>query len=248
MTKALGKARYPLIIVLVVACVTLFIWSATIQKNQARAFAAQFGPTTSELEVALLRSGLGPEMLAAAGLSSTNASTVVSNLLAHMNNNPGVLDSADASYASSKLSTDQLKRTIQSGLATTQDLTAYTAANANLVSATTTRDGVIDAFFTAATDNLNQGQINKLNTIVANAHWDKPTEFLAANRNESQWVELRDALAHERIAAANAEAVNPNVQTILDGYRNHASVTAARANIDSNLATITAAWNQAIAQ
>ena len=248
MAKALRNARYPLIIILVLACVTLFIWSATTQKNQAGAVLPLIAPTASDLEVALLRSGLDPEALTAAGLSGANAATVVSDLITYMTNNPGVLDSADASYSSAKSTADQLKRTIQSGLGVAQDLTAYTTAKANLASATTSREEVIDDFFTAATANLNQAKINKLSTIVANAYWDRPTEFLTVTNTEADWVELRNCLAHERIANANGEAVDAGVQTILNGYRGNGTVTTAKANLDSNLATVTSAWELAIAQ
>lgn len=248
MAKALRKARYPLIIILILASVTLFIWSATTQKNQARAFAALLAPTAADLEVALLRSGLGPEALTAAGLSSANATTVVSDLITYMTNNADVLDAADASYSSAKVTADQLRRTIQSGLGTNEDITAYTTAKANLASATTARDGVIDDFFTEGTADLSQAQKDKLSTIVANDYWDRPTEFLTVTNTEADWVELRDALAHERIANANGESVDANIQTILNSYRNDATVSAAKASLDSNLATVTSAWETAIAQ
>ncbi|MCH8823066.1 MAG: hypothetical protein IH984_06110 [Planctomycetes bacterium] len=248
MAKALRNARYPLIIILVLACVTLFIWSSSTQKNQARAVLPLVTPTTLDLEVALLRSGLGPEALTATGLSSANAVTVVGDLITYMTTNPGVLDSADASYSSAKSTTDQLKRTIQSGLATTQDLTAFASAKANLASCTIACDGVIDDFFTAATADLSQAQKTALSTIRGNAYWDRPTEFLTVAHTEEQWVELRNALAHERIATANGEAVDAGVQTILNGYRGNGTVAAAKANLDSNLAVVTFAWEQAIEQ
>ena len=248
MAKALRNARYPLIIILVLACVTLFIWSSTTQKNQARAVLPLVAPTASDLEVALLRSGLGPEALTAAGLSGANAATVVSDLITYMTINPGVLDSADVSFSSAKVAADQLKRTIQSGLGTAEDLTAYTTAKANLASATTSRAGVISDFFTAATDDLSQAQKAALSTIRGNAYWDRPTEFLTVTNTEADWVELRDALAHERIANANGEAVDAGVQTILNGYRGNGTVAAAKANLDSNLATVTSVWELAIAQ
>ena len=248
MAEALGKARYPLIIILVLTCITLFIWSATTQKNQASAILPLIAPTAADLEVALLRSGLSPEALTAAGLSGANATTVVSDLITYMTNNPGVLDSADSSYSSAKVAADQLKWTIQSGLATAQDLTDYTTAKANLASATTTRDGVISDFFTEGIVNLSQAQKDKLSTIVGNDYWDRPTEFLTVTNTEADWVELRNCLAHERIAAANGEAIDAGVQTILNGYRGNATVSAAKASLDSNLATVTSAWNLEIAQ
>lgn len=246
MARALGKARYPLIVILVIASVTLFIWSASTQRARARAFSALLAPTAAELEVALLRAGLGPEALTAAGLSGSNATTVVGDLRTYMTSNAGVLDSADASYASAKQSVDQLKRLIQSGQATNDDLTAYTTAKSDLASAQTQRSGVLDDFFTAGADSLSQAQKDTLTTIKGNSDWDRPTEFLVLSHTDADWVELRECLANERIAADQGEDPDPDAQATLSDYQSAAPVAAAKANLDANLAVIAAAWDQAI--
>ena len=246
MARALGKARYPLIVILVIATVTLFIWTASTQRARARAVSALLAPTAAELEVALLRAGLGPEALTAAGLSSSNATAVVGDLRTYMTNNPGVLDSADASYASPKQSVDQLKRLIQSGQATNDDLTAYTTAKSDLASAQTQRSAVLDDFFTAGVDSLSQAQKDTLTAIRGNRDWDRPTEFLVLSHTDADWVELRECLANERIAADQGEEPDPDAQTSLNGYRDDLAVSTAKANLDANLAVVTAAWEQEI--
>ena len=69
MAKAFGKARYPLIVLLALATVSLFIWTAATQRVRARTLTVLLEPTASELTVALMRAGLGPEALTAAGVS-----------------------------------------------------------------------------------------------------------------------------------------------------------------------------------
>ncbi len=246
MARALGKARYPLILILVIATVTLFIWTATTQRARARAVSALLAPTAAELEVALLRADLGPEALTAAGLSGSNATTAVGDLRRYMTDNPGVLDSADGSYASAKQSDDQLKRLIQSGQATNDDLTAYTTAKSDLASAQTQRSGVLDDFFTAGADSLSQAQKDTLTAIRGNSDWDRPTEFLVLSHTDADWVELRDCLANERIAADQGEDPDAGAQTILTGYRDDSAVSTAKANLDANLAVLTSAWEQEI--
>ena len=55
MAKAFGKARYPLIVILVMATVALFVWTASTERSRARAMAALIEPTAAELTVALIR-------------------------------------------------------------------------------------------------------------------------------------------------------------------------------------------------
>lgn len=248
MARALGKARYPLIVILVITTVTLFIWTASTQRARARAFSALLAPTAAELEVSLLRARLGPEALTAAVLSVSNATAVVGDLRTYMTNNPSVLDSADASYASAKQSVDQLRRMIQSGLGTAEDVTAYNVAKVQLSLAKTQRQSVLDDLFTAGTATLSQAQRDTLTAIRGNSDWDRPTEFLVTNHTEADWVELRDCLANERIAAAEGEDPDAGAQTILTAYRNDASVSSAKANLDANLGVVTAAWEQEIGQ
>ena len=248
MARAFGKARYPLIVILVIATTSLFIWSASTQRARARAITAMLAPTAAELEVALLRAGLGTETLTAAGLSGANSTTVVGDLRTYMTNNSGVLDSADSAYASPKQSVDQLKRLVQSGLGTAEDVTAYNAAKSNLATAQTQRNAVLDDFFTAGVDSLTQAQKDTLTAIRGNSDWNRPTEFLMVNHTDGDWVELRECLANERIAADLGEEPDADSQTILTAYRNVASVSTAKANLDANLAVVTAAWEQAIGQ
>ena len=123
MAEAFGKARYPLIVILVVATISLFIWTASTQRTRARASVALIEPSATELAVALMRAGVGPEALAAAGLSANGATNVVGDLRDLMIANPGTLSAADAAYASAKQSVDHLKRLIQSGLGAAENVT-----------------------------------------------------------------------------------------------------------------------------
>ncbi|MEE8153796.1 MAG: hypothetical protein V3T53_02425 [Phycisphaerales bacterium] len=246
MAKALGKARYPLIIILVLATVTLFIWTATTQRARARAFTTLIEPSASELSVALIRAGTSPEALAAAGLSAGGATMVVSNLRNFMIANPAALDVADTAFASAKQSVDELKRLIQSGQGAAEDVTAYNTAKTQLSLAKAQRQNVLDDFFTAATASLGQAQKDTLTAVRGNSDWDRPTEFLVLNHTDADWVELRECLANERIAADQGEEPDPDAQTTLSDYRSATPVAAAKANLDANLAVIAAAWDQAI--
>lgn len=248
MAKAFGKARYPLIVLLALATVSLFIWTTSTQRVRARTLTVLLEPTASELTVALMRAGLGPEALTAAGVSGSDAATVVNEARQYMTANPAALSMADTSYASARQSVDQLKRLIQSGQGTDQDLVTYSAAKSQLLQATLQRQGVLDAVFGAGSASLNPNQTDTLAAIRSNSAWDRPTEFLVANRPDAQWVELRNVLAHTRIATDLGETPAPEAVATLSEYAGHPPVAAAKASLDVNLAVVTAAWEQAIGQ
>ena len=82
--------------------------------------------------------------------------------------------------------------------------------------------------------------------VRANDAWTQPTPYLTVERTQEQWVALRDALANERISAEAGEAADDGAVALLEQVRSDPSVSAALANIDANLALITATWESEI--
>ena len=247
MTQVIYKARYPAIIVALIAIVVLIVTSASFEPTNVTASAATMAePTPSDLEVALLRADLGPEALTAAGALATDVTTLVTAAQQYMTLNPGVLDSADAAFADARVDVDQLTRLIRSGQGTAQDVQDLGTAQAAMSSAETQRDGVLDAVVTAGAALFTPGEQQTLATIKANSSWDLPIEFLVVNRTEPDWVLLRECLANERIAAAEGEAADPDCQTTLTQLRGDPAVITATNNLTMNLAAVTAAWHDAI--
>jgi hypothetical protein len=248
MRKHLGKARYGAIAVLVAAAVFLFLQMKTINDNRARANMMLLLPTPQELAVALHRAGLGPEVLAAAGLGPGNIESVVGEAFQDIAEQPGALDLGDAALGDARRQCSELERIIQSGQATDEQIAAHPAAAAELAQAEAQCEGVLAGLFDAGTAGLSNAQRQKLSAIRANRRWDLPTEFLVVDRSEAQWVLLRDCLANERIAVQLGEDPDPQAQQILAEGRSHPLVAAAKANLDANLDVVTSVWEQAIGQ
>lgn len=203
--------------------------------------------TPQALEIALHRLSLTPEALTAAGLSATEVSEAVNDLESEMDAEHVALAEADASYVQALRDRDRLQRVIQSGIHEAADLPAYTSAVSQLNGAQSQRQAILDEMWSAGTGGLPQAKKNILATIRVNGHsWDMPIEFLTVERTETQWVELRDALANERISAAAGVPADPVSQALLAQLRADPTVSAAIANLASNLASATAAWNTAI--
>ncbi len=246
MRKHLGKARYPAIILLAVALVVLFLQVHSTERAVARASLMVLAPTATELAVTLIRAGLDPEALTAAGVSANATTTLVGNVFDQMLFNPGTLDLADGDYANLKRQCDKLKRVIQSGQATAAQINDYRLARPALAQARTRRQSVLSGLLEAGMAGLSTEQQNALVAIRRNRSWDLSIEFLLADRSEADWVVLRDCLANERIAAKHDEDADPDSQAILAQARSHPAVAPARANLDVNLALVRDAWEQAL--
>jgi hypothetical protein len=201
---------------------------------------------SSDLAVDLIRAGLDAKALAAAGLSANTVTVLAQATLTHLTANPTSLSAADTAYAAARRESDHLKRLIESGHGSQDDVGNYQTQSATLAAATADRDAALAAIVTAATAGLSSDQKTALARIRANQTWKEAgVEFLVVERTEAQWVALRDALAAERIAAAAGDDLPEATQTLLATARVNESVAAAHASLGTNLAGITAAWNAA---
>lgn len=209
-------------------------------------------PPTPDTEVvdALLRAGLDAETLTAAGVTTDAAvDQLVSNVRAHLVTELDDLQAADAEYATQKVLVDQLRRKVRSGLATQEEVQDLATAKAALATATTTRDTAVQSLFDAATANLDEGVVTTLETIRANRSWKLPVEFLTGSRTQQEWVDLRAALANERISAGYpGEEIDPECATLLSTCRGEQCVSNARSNLDTHCGHIQAQWDQSCAE
>lgn len=202
-------------------------------------------PLPSDFKEKLLRAGLHPRALCAAGLTSGIILPSLQAAADAMNSAPSAMDNADLSYASSRVAADALARKIQAGKASQEEIASYPALRTALESAVAARQTVLDGYFSAATANLTANQRAALTNIRANKGWELPAEYLVANRAEAEWVALRDALANERIAPGVPGSLNASAQTLLATVRADPAVSAARSSIESSLTNVTTSWNTA---
>jgi hypothetical protein len=248
MKRHLGKARYPAIIVLAAVAVVLFLRFQINEDEKANAAILPLLPTTHELAGTLYRVGLDPQALTAAGVSPSTTSTLIGDVVEHLIVNQAVIELADNAWAQSRKQCARLKRTIQGGRATDEQVNAYQAAKAAFAQAGMQRHSALGALFNIATNGLNNTKRSTLTTIRANRQWELPVEFLVVDRTEAQWVRLRHYLANERVAAKLGEDPDPDAQAALAQLRSNPLVAAAKANLDANLNVVNNAWNQAVGQ
>jgi hypothetical protein len=195
------------------------------------------------LGVVMHRTALTPEALAAAGLGEAGTMSVGG---AAQLANTGLVTSLrelDHAVGQARNARDAAERKIQSGKASPEEIAAFPGLEQAFATASAARDTAVNGLFAAATEGLNSTQRATLTAIRANAHWKLPTEFLVVERTEAEWVELRAALANERIAARNEEAPNQQCQALLGTARANSAVAAAKTALDANLATVKQSWD-----
>lgn len=251
------KSHFSLILTLTACAVLLAACSwlgvSALNQRPAAISAAMFsGPTAEELAAALIRAGLDPEALAAANLDQENIAPVVEDVRAEMTDSPGAsagaLASADADYTAAKKEHDRLGRLIRSGQSTQQDLTDYATAASDLSTATAARNSILNQLHDAGVATLGGTEQTLLATIRSNrsAGWDLPIQYLVVNREEEDWVALREALANERISAALGEDPDQDAQALIASVENNTHVSNAAINCDIALDFIESEWNDAV--
>ncbi len=201
---------------------------------------------STDLAVPVLRAGLSPESIAAAGVAPPGVATMVTDMTASSAHQTGALAAADSTYAQARVAHDTLQRIVNQGQATPQQVLDFQQAKEGFANAAAARQAVLDALFTEATGGLGATQRATLAQIRANARWKLPTEFLVVSRTQVQWVELRELLTHEKIAAKLGWDPDPDCVSQLALLRAQPQVAAAKTSLDSTLAAVRVAWEVAV--
>lgn len=185
--------------------------------------------------------GMDVDALAAAGVNTESASTVLADLQAYMNNNgEGLIASIDACNAAMKQA-DEDTRMIRTGRTPLEN---DTAAHANaFAAAIADRDARRAAAMDAAGTHLSDGQKALLSTIRANAGREVPAAYCVVPRTDAQWVELREALTAERQATERGESPAGSVSSFLATLRADETTAIALRNASMNTAAIRTAVN-----
>jgi len=194
------------------------------------------------VEVALLRAGLSPEALAAAGVSSDTLASQLASAADGLTPLPASLATADAAYGDARRNRDRLQRLVRSGLGTADDVQALADARTALAAAEAQRAAVLDAVFAAATADLSDAQAATLGQIRANARWKHPIQYRVAARSEADWFALSDALAHVRTHTDFGLDTDPAIEATLEAFDAEGAVSQATTNCSTHLSGCAAVW------
>lgn len=201
-------------------------------------------PANTEFAGILLRIGMGADVLAASGMTSEQVATIVGAVESAYS--APTLVSLDEAFMSAKRTHDTLRRTVQSGKGSAQDVTNLRAAEVTLAQATASRDDYLTNLRRGAMTRATAEQAATLERIQANKGWQLPVQYLVKDRSEPEWVALRDTLAARDIAERDPEETFPDsAREALARVDAEAEVAQAKVAHDSNLAGVQTAWNLA---
>lgn len=223
-----------------------WIPSSTPAMSAARRAALRMGPVTKgEIEVALAKTGLTLKTVAAVGLNAQQVAAAIGDATEVITEDIEELRTASLAAAEARSEAERLSRVIRGGAATQQDRTAHSAALAAAQTAQSQAQAILAAAFTSASASLTASQIAALQTLQGNVAWQLPIHYLAANREQSEWVALRDALANVRVASQFGEDPDQGATDLIHAANSAPGVAAAAANL-AGIGELTAAWNLAV--
>lgn len=201
-------------------------------------------PANTEFAGVLLRIGLGADTLAAAGITSEQVPALVAAVA--RNHSAVTLQSRDEVYISARQTHDRLRRLVQSGKGSSEDVFALREAETVLISAKNGKENYLADLGRQALATVSSEQAALVTRIQVNGSWSLPTQYLVKDRSEAEWVALRAALASKRISEQDEEEVlSQAARDALSAADAVSEVATARVNLDSRIAAVQTAWNLA---
>jgi hypothetical protein len=186
-------------------------------------------PYPNELRATLIQSGLAPEILTAAGVAAGEVVGVIGRANDQVVSSNLRLRDLQLAVAQAKVEVDRCPNGNTERLQAAQF--AQDAAAAAL-------GAWLQGVFDAATSGLSPQVVNALVTIRNNRAWNVPVEYKLVSRSESQWIELREALAAQRIALRENRPVPDAAQAVIAQADSQSATIAAKDRLVQNLAAI----------
>lgn len=200
----------------------------------------------AQVAVMLHSAGLGPDAMAAAGVTATQTTAALLRVREQLPQLASQFESAHDTYSAASIEHDRLERLVRSGAGTPQDLAVLETARTQLQAATVQHDAAIHAFVQAA----DLGP--EINARLAALHDRRgrglPTHYRAAPRPDADWLALRHALASAEIHTRMGEDIPQPARAVILANDGLPAVATARASLDANGPAVTAAWNNAVNQ
>lgn len=205
-------------------------------------------PANTPVGGMMYRACLDAEALATAGIASEDVDDVVGAANSKWQEVGVALSTADEEYRSSKVQHDRLARIVRSGQATPEEVGQCQTAKQSCESAQANRSALVDQIFASGVSSLDPADRDKLEALRTNYEWFLPRPYMVVLRTESEWVELREALDTRKIHFKYGAAFPQETQTYLAGIESDPTVSAALVDLDTYLAAVQTAWNQAVTE
>ncbi len=204
-----------------------------------------------EIEILLMRLGFSEEAVAAAGISGSQFQALLAasqdatgfGTGAGIASLPAELRDLDNQVAEAKRSMDALRRTVQSGLATEEQIAQLATAKQAHESATAARQTFFDSTCMTLCGLLPAGQSAVLMQICDNKGRHLPAPYLAEERTQAEWIRIRNAVASKRTHEELGEAVPASALATLAEFDARIPVSTAKASCNAELPGVETTWD-----
>jgi hypothetical protein len=202
-------------------------------------------PGAAEIEAAMLRSGLSPQTLLAAGLDAQAVGLTASLGRGHLAENWLPFRAAETRLDAARDACETLERKVRQGVAKGEEESQFAAAQAELAAAELDYQAGAGALRSAALQGASGAQREAFDRILGGVPRDLPVQYAVVERADAEWVHLRDALANLRISAQLGEEPDPECVSSVNKANADPAVAAAAAGLQS-LPAAEEAWNLAL--
>lgn len=199
----------------------------------------------SSVEVMLLRIGMDQEVLAAAGLNGAALQSALAADESDLEAAVSMLATHDEAVAEARGDVDSLRRKVKSGLATDQEVTDMATAKQALETATAARQTFLDGVCAGFCEHITEGATGTIETVLGTPEWVKklPVEYRNAERTDSEWLAIRDALASNKTHTQMGFDVPEETTTYLASLNSDSTVSTTKTTCESNIASVQSTWN-----
>jgi len=239
--------------VVIAAAAMIWITTASIPRRSAysgpaslTAPVSRLTPAPGELRMALAKAAVVPDYIAAAGANAQSTTAMVNAARDYLMDHAGAISSVENDFMAAQTEHDRLERLVQQGQATEADVLALRTARTTLATRRIDLQNATGAFRSAATAGFNESQTTTLAALRENAQWEVPMQYKVVNRPVAAWIQLRNALANDRISRRHGEDPDAQGQVIVGQANSEPATVTAAANLATNLAAVNAAYEAAI--
>jgi len=201
-----------------------------------------------DVEVMLLRIGINPEVLAAAGLSSGTVQSALAAEQVDLEDAVGTLATHDAACAAARVQVDSLRRSVRSGNSSAEEVSELAMAKATLASATAARESFLAGVCTGLCAHVSEDATTAIERMCETKGWKTiPVAYRVEDRTEAEWLAIREALSAKKTHEKMGEDVPASATQLLASVAAEQDVATAISCCDSNLSGVQGVWDSVFA-
>eukprot|EP01026_Neomeris_dumetosa_P048723 TRINITY_DN42268_c0_g1_i4.p1 TRINITY_DN42268_c0_g1~~TRINITY_DN42268_c0_g1_i4.p1 ORF type:complete len:332 (-),score=34.81 TRINITY_DN42268_c0_g1_i4:114-1109(-) len=188
-------------------------------------------PTRKQVASVLLRVGMHPETLAAAGATPGELAAVFASAEEYLDSRYEDLERLDAEHGVAAAEYARIEKQVSDGRFDGDGEAELRAIAARRDAARSSVEAMLSSTADRGLARLDPETRSNLMLLKQNERWDVPVEMRCVNRTHEEWKALQQALVHERVMVRLGEAIDPEVAVLLARVRSDGAYLAVEARL-----------------